>query len=83
MVFINFAIFNFILYSVIVYIIEGVYSYIIDGKFKEIGFLKGPYKPMYGIAFTILVIINYYFKLNTISSLILYLIIGMSLKKNF
>ena len=75
MTFINFTIFNFILYSVIGYFIEGIYSYIIDGKFKKKGFLKGPYKPMYGIAFTILVLINYYYDLNTISSLILYLII--------
>lgn len=75
MTFVNFTIFNFILYSVLGFIIEEVYSYIVNGNFKKEGFLKGPYKPMYGIAFTILVLINYYYNLNIIISLILYLVI--------
>ena len=56
MTIINFTLFNFILYSIVGWIIEGVYSYIITGNFKKEGFMKGPYKPMYGIAFTILVL---------------------------
>ena len=75
MTFINFTIFNFMLYSVIGYFIEGIYNYITNGNFKKEGFLKGPYKPMYGIAFTILVLINYYYNINIIVNLVLYLII--------
>lgn len=72
---INFTIFNFILYSIIGYIIEEVYSYVITGSFKKKGFLKGPYKPMYGIAFTILVLLDTYYNFNIFIRLILYLIV--------
>ena len=75
MTIINFTIFNFILYSIIGYYIEGIYSYIINGKFKKEGFLKGPYKPMYGIAFTILVLIDYYYNLSLLTRFALYLIV--------
>lgn len=72
---INFTIFNFILYSIVGYLIEEIYSYIINGKFKKEGFLKGPYKPMYGIAFTILVLLDTYFSLSIITRLVIYLIV--------
>ena len=75
MTIVNFSIFNFILYSVVGWIIEEVYSYINTGKFKKDGFLRGPYKPMYGIAFTILVLLDNYYNFNIIISLLLYLIV--------
>lgn len=80
MTIINFIIFNFILYSIIGYYIEGIYSYIISGKFKKEGFLKGPYKPMYGIAFTILILIDYYYNLSLLSRFTLYLIVPTSVE---
>lgn len=80
MTIIHFTIFNFILYSIVGWIIEGVYSYIITGCFKKEGFLKGPYKPMYGIAFTILIILNKYYNFNLISKFILYLFIPTSVE---
>jgi len=80
MTIINFIIFNFILYSIAGFLIEEVYSYIINGKFKKNGFLKGPYKPMYGIAFTILVLIDYNYNLNLITKLLLYLIVPTSVE---
>ena len=80
MTIINFTLFNFILYSVVGFFIEGIYSYIIDGKFKKEGFLKGPYKPMYGIAFTILVLLDYYYNLNILTKVILYLVVPTSVE---
>jgi uncharacterized membrane protein len=50
--------FNFILYSFIGWIIEEVYSYVTVKKIKKEGFLKGPVKPMYGIAIAILILYN-------------------------
>lgn len=75
MTMINFTIFNFILYSIAGWLIEGIYSYVICGKFKKEGFMKGPYKPMYGIAFTILVLFNKYLDLNLAETLIISLIV--------
>ena len=75
MTIINFTIFNLILYSIVGWIIEGVYNYIITGNFKKDGFLRGPYKPMYGIAFTILVLLDKYYIFNIIVRLLLYFIV--------
>ena len=50
--------FNFIMYSFIGWIIEEVYLYVTVKKIKKDGFLKGPFKPMYGIASTILILYN-------------------------
>ncbi|WP_317271909.1 MULTISPECIES: putative ABC transporter permease [Clostridium] len=72
---INFIIFSFILYSIVGFLIEEIYSYITNGKFKKDGFLKGPYKPMYGIAFTVLVLTDNYYNLSIVSRLIMYLIV--------
>ena len=71
----NFTIFNFLLYSIAGWLIEGIYSYVICGKFKKEGFMKGPYKPMYGIAFTILVLFNKYLDLNLAENLVISLIV--------
>ncbi len=76
----NFTLFNFILYSVVGFFIEEIYSYIIIGKFKKEGFLKGPYKPMYGIAFTILVLLDYYYNLSILTRVIVYLIVPTSIE---
>ena len=80
MTLINFILFNFILYSIVGFLIEEIYSYIITGKFKKEGFLNGPYKPMYGIAFTVLVLIDNHYNLNIISKFLLYLIIPTSVE---
>ncbi|MDZ4956887.1 hypothetical protein GNF51_13945, partial [Clostridium perfringens] len=77
---INFILFNFVLYSVAGWLIEGIYSYIVSGKFKKEGFMKGPYKPMYGIAFTSLVVCNEYFNFNIIVTLLLFLVIPTSVE---
>lgn len=49
---------NFILYSFIGWIIEELYSFIVNKELKKEGFLKGPFKPMYGITITILILYN-------------------------
>lgn len=53
-----YLIFNLIFYSFIGWIIEEAYSFTTTRSFKKEGFLKGPFKPMYGIAFTILILYN-------------------------
>jgi uncharacterized membrane protein len=50
--------FNFIFYSFVGWILEEVYSFMLTKKFKKEGFLIGPFKPMYGIAVTLLIICN-------------------------
>lgn len=50
-----YLIFNFVLYSFIGWGIEEAYSFVITGELKKDGFLNGPFKPMYGIAFTYLI----------------------------
>lgn len=50
-----YLLFNFIIYSFMGWVIEEIYSFHVTGKFKKDGFLKGPFKPMYGIAFTYLI----------------------------
>ena len=47
---------NFIIYSFIGWIIEELYSFVVNGKFKKEGFLRGPFKPMYGIAISLLIL---------------------------
>lgn len=48
--------FNFIFYSFIGWIIEEAYCYAVTRKFREDGFLIGPFKPMYGTATTLLIL---------------------------
>lgn len=67
---IDYIIFNFILYSFIGWVIEITYNYFINSSFKKEGFLKGPYKPMYGIAVTILIVFKEVFQLNKVFLLI-------------
>lgn len=51
-----YIIFNLIFYSFIGWIIEEVYCYTTTKEFQKDGFLIGPFKPMYGIAFTLLIL---------------------------
>ena len=88
---VTYTIFNFIIYSFIGWIIELLYNYAINRDFKKAGFLKGPYKPMYGLAVTILIIGREVFQFNKIVMLILCFIVpsiveylsGYLLKKVF
>lgn len=63
--------FNFIIYSFIGWIIEEAYSFAITNKFKKDGFLIGPFKPMYGIAVTLLVLCNEILGIDGISLILL------------
>ncbi|WP_410769527.1 putative ABC transporter permease [Fontibacillus sp. BL9] len=44
------SLFYFLLYSLFGWILENVYSFATTGVFWKEGFMKGPYKPMYGFA---------------------------------
>lgn len=72
---IYYILFSFVVYSFLGWIIEEVYCFYKKHKFKEDGFLIGPFKPMYGIAVSILVIFKNYFHNNSIIILILCLLI--------
>lgn len=66
-----YLLFNFIIYSFMGWVIEEFYSFFITGKFKKEGFLKGPFKPMYGIAFTYLILCNEILDINGIPLILL------------
>ena len=66
-----YASFNFILYSFIGWIIEGIYNVTVTKKLKKEGFLIGPFKPMYGIASTILILYNQMLDINGIPLVLL------------
>ncbi len=66
-----YLLFNFIIYSFMGWVIEELYSFFITGKFKKDGFLKGPFKPMYGIAFTYLILCNEILDINGMSLILL------------
>lgn len=61
----SYIFFNFIIYSFIGWVIEEIYCFSIKGNFKEDGFLIGPFKPMYGITASILIVLQQYFYENT------------------
>lgn len=46
---------NLFMYGFIGWVIEELYCYCITSHFQEDGFLKGPFKPMYGITMSILI----------------------------
>ena len=56
--------FNFFLYGFIGWMIEEVYCFIRKGHFQEDGFLYGPFKPMYAIAMSFLILIQDTFNLS-------------------
>ncbi|MNI20270.1 hypothetical protein D3C73_737440 [compost metagenome] len=51
------ALYYFLVYSLLGWILENVYSYFTRGVFWKEGFLLGPYKPMYGFAPVILLLL--------------------------
>ena len=66
-----YASFNFIFYSFIGWIIEELYNVTVTKKLKKEGFLIGPFKPMYGIASTILILYNHMLDINGIPFILL------------
>ena len=52
--------FYFILYSFLGWVVEGLYSLVVSGTFYKDGFLIGPFKPMYGFAMTIMIVLQRY-----------------------
>lgn len=50
--------FYFLVYSLFGWLLENGYSYLTEGVFAEDGFLKGPYKPMYGVAPLLLLLLS-------------------------
>lgn len=67
--------FNFFIYGFIGWIIENVYSYYKVGHIQEEGFLNSPFKPMYAIAMSILVLIDNSLKINLLILVILCFIV--------
>lgn len=66
-----YLLFNFIIYSFMGWIIEEFYNFVITGKFKKEGFLKGPFKPMYGTAVTYLILCNEMLEINGVPFILL------------
>lgn len=66
-----YLVFNFIIYSFIGWLIEETYAFIVDKRFKKEGFLIGPFKPMYGIAMTLLILYNSVLNIDGILLLVL------------
>lgn len=52
--------FYFVLYSFLGWLVEGLYSLAVYGSFSKNGFLIGPFKPMYGFAMTIIIVLHRY-----------------------
>ena len=67
--------FMFVLYSFLGWVLEEVYCYIIRGRFKDDGFLYGPFKPMYGTAMTILIFLRNIVKVNDVLLIIMCFIV--------
>ena len=53
-----YVLFNFFLYGLIGWVIEEFYCLVMTGHFQEDGFLYGPFKPMYAIAMSVLILIQ-------------------------
>ncbi len=49
--------FYFMIYSFLGWVLEGTYNLYSTGAFRKEGFLKGPFKPMYGFAPLLLLIV--------------------------
>ena len=48
--------FYFVIYSFLGWVLEGTYNLYSKGSFRKEGFMKGPFKPMYGFAPLVLVL---------------------------
>lgn len=66
---------SFFLYGFLGWVIENLFSYFAKGHFQEDGFLRGPFKPMYAIAMTILIFFAEVMKVNFFILLILCFIV--------
>lgn len=55
--FLLYLVLSFFLYGFIGWILENLFTYFSRGHFQEDGFLRGPFKPMYAIAMTLLIIL--------------------------
>ena len=83
--------FVFVLYSFLGWCLEEVYCFFITKHFKEDGFLKGPFKPMYGFAISIIVLIKEVLNVQGILLVITFFVVptfieyisGYLLKKEF
>ena len=62
--FLLYFIFSFFFYGFIGWIIENLFCYCIRGHFQKDGFLSGPFKPMYAIAMSILLLLELIFNMN-------------------
>lgn len=51
-----YILFNFYIFGIIGWAIENIYSYFCNGHFQEDGFLNIPFKPMYAIAMSLLIL---------------------------
>lgn len=67
--------FIFVLYCLLGWILEEVYCFIKTKRFKEDGFLGGPFKPMYGFAILILVYFSEFTYISNLSMWILCLVV--------
>ena len=67
--------FNFFLYGLIGWVIEEFYCLVMTGHFQEDGFLYGPFKPMYAIAMSLLILIQETLNLPTVLLIVLCAII--------
>lgn len=70
-----YSLISFIFYSFVGWIIEILYHFSIHKNFKKRGFLRGPYKPMYGIAFTILILCKEVLHVNILTMALLCFIV--------
>ena len=67
--------FNFFLYGLIGWGIEEICCLVMTGHFQEDGFLYGPFKPMYAIAMSVLILIQETLNLPTVLLIVLCAII--------
>ena len=65
----------FIIFSFLGWIVENIYCYYKLRRFQNDGFLNGPYKPMYGFAFTLLILLDRFAHRHLILLLIICLLI--------
>ncbi len=63
--FLLYLVLSFFLYGFLGWVIENVFTYFTKGHFREDGFLRGPFKPMYAIAMTLLVALSIATNYNT------------------
>lgn len=63
--------FNFFVFGIIGWGIEQLYCLAVTGHFQQDGFLQGPFKPMYAIAMSLLILLNDTFFLSSFALLLM------------